>query len=317
MPTTNNSGRHARRRIVAFPVLALTALIAACGVGPQASSQPTNPPTDPPASPTAPTTTPTPVPTPTLNPELIQHPTGATDIVLRMEEGGGLVPFGFFITQAPQFTLYGDGTVVFQQIDNRQGSFDLPKLPWLTSHLDEESVQALLQFALGPGRLANAKETYDNPMIADAGSTIFNLNAAGLEKVVNIYALFESPDPTVPDQADRAGFSQLRTALVNFQNQDGIGDLTDYVPAFYKVVLLDGFGEPTGEVVDWPWDDLTTADFPAGDEPGGIAILDAEHVSKLMDVPNGGSSGIWVHDPDGKVVQLGVRPLLPDENPQS
>ena len=64
----------------------------------------------------------------------------------------------------------------------------------------------------------------------------------------------------------------------------------------------------------WPWDDLDLDDFPAGDEPGGIANLDAEHVGELLEVPNGGHPGIWVESPDGETfVQLGVRPLLPDE----
>jgi hypothetical protein len=234
-----------------------------------------------------------------------------------MEQGGGFVPMNFMLTQSPQFTLYGDGTVIFHQVDNRQNGFDLPMLPWLKGHLDEEGVQALLQYALSTGRLLNARESYDNPMIADAGSTIFTLNAGGLSKVVNIYALFEAPAPGVPDQADRAGFSQLQTVLNDFGSQDGLGDVVAYEPTFYKVVLVEGFGEPVGQAIDWPWDDLTPADFPAGDEPGGIKILDAEHVSKLLEVPNGGHVGVWVNDPDGNLVQLAVRPLLPDENPES
>ena len=59
-------------------------------------------------------------------------------------------------------------------------TFHMAKLPWLTSKLDETAVQALLQYALTTGRLANAKETYDNPMVADAGSTIFTINAEGM-----------------------------------------------------------------------------------------------------------------------------------------
>jgi hypothetical protein len=92
--------------------------------------------------------------------------------------------------------------------------------------------------------------------------------------------------------------------------------VTEYVPTHYKVVLVDAFGEPTGQAVDWPWADLTLDDFPAGDEPGGIAILDAEHVAKLLEVPNGGHVGVWAHDPDGNLIQLAVRPLLPDETPE-
>nr|MBA2757141.1 hypothetical protein [Chloroflexota bacterium] len=44
----------------------------------------------------------------------IEHATGATDIVLRYEEGGGFVMPSFLATNVPHFTLYGDGTVIFR-----------------------------------------------------------------------------------------------------------------------------------------------------------------------------------------------------------
>ncbi len=230
-----------------------------------------------------------------------------------MEQGGGFVPFGFLVTQAPQFTLYGDGRVIFQQVDTRGAPFGAAYLPWLVGHLDEDGIQALLQFALQTGRLANAKDTYDNNMCADCGSTTFVVNAAGMEKVVNIYALMEIPDPG-PDGADRAGFSKLAAVLNNFENETGLGDVTAYEPELYKVILLEGSGEPVGAALAWPWDDLTVRDFViVGDAQGGVAFLDAEHVSKLLEVPNGGHPGIWVTDPDDNFVQFGVRPLLPDE----
>ncbi|MEO6350063.1 MAG: hypothetical protein ABIP53_05370, partial [Candidatus Limnocylindrales bacterium] len=174
---------------------------------------------------------------------------------------------------------------------------------------------ALLQFALSTGRLANARDNYDNPLIADAGTTVFNLNAGGQEKVVSIYGLFETAEPGVPDAADRAGFSQLQQALQQFQNQEGLGDLTEYDAAFYRVVYVDGFGEPVAAPADWPWADMTLDDFPpAGDEPGRILNLDKEHVGKLLEVPNGGHPGVWVRAPDEEsLVMFGVRPLLPDE----
>ena len=299
-------------RPAALLTLALAGLIAACNFGPGATTPPaTQGPTPTPAGPTP---SPSPTPAPTFNADQIQHPTGATDIVLRMEQGGGFVPMNFLLTQAPQFTLYGDGTVIFQQVDNRGAPFGTTaNLPWLIGHLDEEGIQALLRFALSTGRLANAKDNYENPMIADAGTTIFNLNAAGLEKVVNIYALGLDDMQGVPDQADRAGLSQLAAVLNDFGTQDGLGDVVAYEPEFYRVILVEAFGEPVGAPLEWPWTDVTLDNFPSGDEPGGIAHLDAEHVAKLIDVPNGGHIGVWVEDPDGNLVQLAVRPLLPDE----
>src|SRR5215218_3332648 len=214
---SNSSAPPSRTRNVAaiVPTLALAALIAGCNVGQAQTPVPTAPPTSgpstgPTAEPTAAPATPSPTPTPvpTTNPDQIEHPTGAEEIILRMEEGGGFVPFGFMVTQAPTFTLYGDGTVIFKPVDNRP-NFEAAYLPWQVAHLDETGIQALLEYALTTGRLANARESYDNPMVADAGSTMFTLDAAGQQKVVNVYALFEIPDPG-PDAADRSGFNQLR-----------------------------------------------------------------------------------------------------------
>jgi len=299
-------------RPAALLTLALCGLLAACNPSGGATPPPSSPPTNAP-TPAVPTPSPTPVPSPTFRADQIEHPTDANDIVLRMEQGGGHMIFGISFSQAPEFTLYGDGTVIFQQIDNRGAPFGASAyLPWLVGRLDEEGMQALLQFALSTGRLANAKDNYENNMCADCGTVVFNLNAGGLEKVVNIYALMEMSEPG-PDGADRAGFSQLRAALLDFQNQEGLGDVTEYDAELYRLTVMETFGAPVGAPLEWPWDDLTLADFPAGDEPGGIKILDREHVDKLLEVPNGGHFGVWVEDPDGTPIQIAVRPLLPDE----
>jgi len=120
-------------------------------------------------------------------------------------------------------------------------------------------------------------------------------------------------DQPGPDAADRAGFSQLRAALLDFQNQEGLGDVTEYDADLYRLTVMETFGQPAAPPLAWPWDDLTLADFPAGDEPGGTAILDREDVAKLLEVPNGGHFGVWVEDPDGTLIQIAVRPLLPEE----
>ena len=306
----------ARQLAATLPALALTVLIAACNTGPGATQIPTGTPS--PSAPStaspspSPTQTPTPVPSPSFSADQIEHPTGATDVVLRMEVGGGFVPMGFLLTQAPTFTLYGDGTVIFQQIDNRPNAFDAARLPWLVGHLDEEAVQALLNFALSEGRLANAREQYDQGMVADAPTTTFNLNVAGQSKTVNVPALMELTQPG-PDAADRQGFLKLSQVLSAFQNQEELGDVSPYEAELYRVVLNEGFGEPVGEPLEWPWDDVTPDQFVVGNESGAVANLDADHVADLLEVPNGGHPGVWALDPDENLVQLAVRPLLPEE----
>ena len=70
-----------------------------------------------------------------------------------MESGGGFVPMEFLLTQAPQFTLYGDGTVIYKPTDTRASDpmGGQGMLPYQVGHLDEDGVQALLRFALGEG----------------------------------------------------------------------------------------------------------------------------------------------------------------------
>jgi len=51
----------------------------------------------------------------------IDHATGADDVILRLDQGGGMMVRGGGATLVPPFTLYGDGTVVF-----RNPALDLP-----------------------------------------------------------------------------------------------------------------------------------------------------------------------------------------------
>ena len=108
--------------------------------------------------------------------------------------------------------------------------------------------------------------------------------------------------------------SSCRRCLSEFQNQQELGEVTPYEPELYKVVFSEGFGEPVGDALEWPWEDVAPDDFVAGDEGGAIANLDGEHVSDLLGDPDRRASrGLGRPTPMTNLVQLGVRPLLPDE----
>src|SRR5262245_22599456 len=111
----------------------------------------------------------------------IDHATGATDVILRVDQGGGMIRGGG-ATLVPPFTLFGDGTVIFRNPMLEMPPASGPVLvqnPMRTAKLDEEQIQDLLEFAVTEGSLGTAKAQYDNPMLADAGSTIFSINAGG------------------------------------------------------------------------------------------------------------------------------------------
>lgn len=265
-----------------------------------------------------PTDPPTPAPSPGNSPPTggIGHPTGADEIVLQYEVTGGFVPPDFIVTQAPQFSLYGDGTVIWrpQEDPGRMGdpAAGLPR--FLQGRMDEDAVQALLAFALGQGRLAGAREHYPQNSCADCSATIFRINAADISKTVTVDALGVEEQM---DRADRAGFLQLAEWLNNFDEQarNGIaGEVVLYDPPLYRVVLTEAQAE-MGEFSEWPWDDVTLDDFAPRGEGGWQreATLSREQAAVVTDMPSGGTMGILVQDSEGGLWSVALRPLLPDE----
>jgi hypothetical protein len=264
----------------------------------------------------------TPPPSPTQSG--VDHPTGATDVVLRMEVGGGFVPIDFAASQAPTFTLYGDGRVVFQQLLD---TFPQPgpdgithNAPWRTAQLDEGQIEELLMFALGPGGLGTARDSYIDNGIADAANTIFTIDAGGLEKTVVVNAIEMEPSGG-PDDAARASLKKLADRLHDF-DEGGTISTDVYAPTGYRGVLIEQEVDPNvpgPKAIDWPWPDLTVADFKEGDGSSGPAFphkaLTGDEIAalKVGDV-SGGAQGLIVKSPEGKTYSLIVRPLLPDES---
>ena len=291
--------------------LSLIIAVAACtsGGAPTASGPPS----------TAPTSAPSGAPSPTTGGfGAIDHATGATDVLLRYEEGGGLMMPGFFATQAPIFTLYGDGTVIFRNPmaapPQPVGSV-YPGLPYRTAKLSEEQIQETLAYALGDGGLGAARANYENNMVADAGTAMFTIDAGGIKKLVSVYALgFEVEG--LGDAPARAAFKRLADRLADFDNSGTIA--TDlYTPARYRGILMDGAAAPDQK--PWPWADIEPSDFPFPADPNMFqmaqrALTTADVDALAFDQAEGGFQGMVLVGPDdGKIYSLSLRPLLPDE----
>ncbi len=233
-----------------------------------------------------------------------------------MEQGGGFVPLEYSLTQVPQFTLYGDGTVIYQRQDPSLAPGERP--PLAQARMDAEQIDALLRFALGPGRLEDARDAYEDFTIADAPSTFFTLDAAGIRKSVRITALGEV-EPSGPDATHRRGFQQLAAILNDFGSHVEQGNATDagvYAAEAYRATLMD-VGESTVEPIEWPFTSVEPSDFKA--ESGGgfrVAVISAEDAGKVTEVPSGGAASIGLRMPDDTVLVLALRPLLPDELPR-
>ncbi len=287
--------------------LVLVGLLAACSGGSPAGGG---------ASPGA---TDAPQASPSADPDAIDHATGATDVVLRYEEGGGFVMPAFAATTAPIFTLYGDGTVIYRDPMDEAPPAEGPIMrqnPFRTAKLSEEQVQDLLLFALREGGLATAKPNYENPLVADAGTTVFTVKAGGVEKTVSIYALgMEGQD--VPDLPARAQFTALAERLRNL-DQDGAFPTDPWTPTQYRAILMDDGGFPGPEPVAWPFEDLTPDDFVADPNNPNMGfparVMSAEEVAALgLEGVEGGMMGMTLVGPDNTTYSFSLRPLLPDE----
>jgi hypothetical protein len=262
--------------------------------------------------------TPTEAPSGSPNFGSIDHPTGAMDVVLRFEEGGGFVMPAFLATQAPIFTLYGDGTIIFrnsgQDLLEPIGSV-YPQRPFQTAKLTEAQVQDLLTFALGESGLGIARPEYPNDQIADAPTAVFTVNAGGLKKAVSIYAL--GLIEGTQDAAARAAFRKLGDRLQNI-NDGGAFTTAEYAPDRFRGLLLDG--QDGLDARPWPWAEVSPKEFVAHGDPNVFQLparlMSVDEVKALAIEPYaGGFQGLTLIGPnDGKVYSFSLRPLLPDES---
>ena len=249
----------------------------------------------------------------------IDHPTGPTDIVLQMEDGGGFVMVGFRAAEAPIFTLYGDGTIIFRNpmVDPLPSiGAVMPLHPFRTAKLTEALIQDLLAYALGEGGLGIARPDYPNNQISDASTTVFTLKAGGLTKTVSIYALGLELDG-MADGPARAAFARLAERLRTIDANGAIAT-TEFVPERYRGALFEGqLGAPDAR--PWPWTEIAPKDFIVDIDPNGlqmpVRILTAEDVEALgIDPFEGGFLGVTLIGPgDGRVYSFSLRPLLPGE----
>ena len=309
LPTTaRRPARHPG--LVAAWGLAMAAILAACGGAASPSPAPSV------------GATPGPMTTPEGSPP-IDHATGARDVVLRFDEGGGFVAPSFLAVQVPYFSLYGDGAVIYRPaaeplIEQVQGD-PLRFPPLHVARMTEPQVQDLLRFALGDGGLALARASYENQMVADAPTATFSVRAGGLDKTVSVYALGMEAEPG-PDSAIRKQMATLGERLRAFDAEVAAGRATEvgrYAPDRFRATLFESGGALT-QPRNWPWPTFGPDAF--AQPPAGQFGLPSRVVSGLeagmvrVKEIAGGASGISVVAPNGgKVYELGLRPLLPDE----
>ncbi len=265
---------------------------------PSATAVPGSPAASPPSPPVSP------------SPGAIDHPTGAGQIVLRAGTRGGFIGLETVMSRVPEFTLYGDGRALILPDDqaaatggglNPAAGGTGPGAPPALREvrLGEEQVQALLEYALTDGGLGTARDAYLGG-IMDAPSTVFDVDAGGVDRSILVTGLTSDPAPG-PDAAAIRAFASLLAKL------RAIGTTGDYTTDRVVAVIGETEPAPGSGVHDWPWPDLAPSDFvqPPDDAavPFPTKLLDASQAAVVAGQVGTPAAISTVRGPDGKVVR--------------
>jgi hypothetical protein len=251
----------------------------------------------------------------------ISHPTGAEDLVLRVETTGGFVPMEYNLTRLPSWSLYGDGRIVTEgpQIE----IYPQPALPnLLVRRVTEDGIQAILEAARDVG-LMQSDATYPNPCVIDAPDTVFTVTADGSTSVVSATALGFDGGGTCEgvDVAARGRISTFQNDLGDLASwlPDGsVGAEETYEPQEIRIFVLPYQGDPNlpQEPTSWPLETpLGSFGRPAGDQLqdascGSVTGTDLENLRPSLE----GANQLTPWESGGERHRLLLRPLLPDEH---
>jgi hypothetical protein len=248
----------------------------------------------------------------------ITHPSGATDVVLRVSSGGGFVAPQTNLRALPAFTLYGDGTVIVPgaviQIYPGPAVY-----PLVRSKLNERQVQALLRRAKQVGLLARGAIDYGDMGaigVADAPTTTLLVNAGGRHLKRQAYAL------GIATGGGRLSAEQIsaRRALARFiaKLPQGVSG-AQYTPRAIAVYVgpFRGEAQPGAAPIVWPLkSDLATAGkrVSSGVDYRCISVSGEAAGTLLATLRKANEQSQWTaRSNTNRTYQLIARPLLPDQ----
>jgi hypothetical protein len=245
----------------------------------------------------------------------ITHPTGATEVVLRVTYGGGFPPPAFMPDELPTITLYGDGRVL--TVDPATEGDLVPGL--LETRLTEDQVQQILHDA-ETACLTTSEARLELPGVYDVGGVSITVNAAGRSLTTSAIGLgWDQMDANVPD-AQTAHREALLETLGRLQSVvEDVGSTpvtTDRLGVFFQ----EADGPPTQSdwpTVTWPLSEPLAAFGTASPEAYPevrCAIAEGRDAASILEAVEGMPSGQLPYWQDSGVwYQLDLRPMLPDE----
>ena len=248
-------------------------------------------------------------------------PEGTPSLVFRVETAGGFVAPDGLLGRLPVVEVLDDGAVYVQgpQVMIYPG----PLLPNIQVHVISPAALArLVELAREKDLLRDA--SYEQPLIADAPTTVITIVSDGHTYTQRAYALGEAVDVdagmSIADREARANLRAFIDALVNVPSSAIVTPDRAYVAGAYRIFV--GPEQPGGDPslvqqpIEWPLaSDLATIGSAvpnAGAERRCIVVEggDAGALRPLLERAN----VLTPFVSNGRRFSLIVRPLLPGES---
>ncbi len=264
--------------------------------------------------------------------ETIEHPRGAEDVVLRVEERGGYVPLVSQLRERlPLFTLYGDGRAIAQLEESpMEPPHAVPQL--VERRVSRNGMEAILRAARHAG-LQGPDRRYENVEVTDLPTTTFTLASEGGTHVTTAYGLVEveAYGEGVPagDRDARRRLLELKSALLDLERWLPDASTGPAGPYRYEALLVfvvsdvedvevveDADAGDTPPETEWPLgEDLAEFGEPLANMPDvRCGLVEGSELERLRGPAEG--AGAYARWRSGKTVRLvAFRPLLPGDPP--
>jgi hypothetical protein len=221
-------------------------------------------------------------------------------IVIQMRRVGGLPGDDPLELDMPDFTLYGDGTVIYRATDPAGDS-------WAIATLPNDSIAELLEFIRGKGFM---EFTYDQPepgSVSDAQTTLLYVNAKSEANAVSAYALDS-------DAEDGDAWDQFRALQEIVERLDEVDPVAlggsvegEFAPEQTRIIAqLTNSPEAPAAAIDWPYPKIALPALVHADGSAVEFLVDGD-VGR-MPVPRFETYVI-----NGTFYRVGFQPVLPHE----
>jgi len=239
-------------------------------------------------------------------------PASADELVLRVEQGGGIAGNRGQATKLPQVSVYADGRVI--TVGPTTAIYPGPALPNLQVQL---APPATVDELVAQGKALAGAGDLGRPAVADGTTTTITVQG---RKIV-VYALHEAqpsdPSLTAAQQQARRKVLAFAEQLTELPTAAGMPPAQSYAPQSLAAIAQP-WTKPTQDlvstppVVSWIGPALPGEVVEGGNQQGCVTVTGADAAKLLTAAKTANQNTPWKSGKD--TWRVTFRPLLPDES---